>query len=75
MKVSQSAFTAAMMDPAAARPAGVRDQNDAPAGRRFDVYRNNVAVSLTDALATGFPVVAKLLGDVTFKNISGVYLR
>lgn len=75
MKVSQAAFTAAMMDPAAARPPGVRDQNDAPAGRRFDVYRNNVAVSLTDALATGFPVVAKLLGDVNFKNISGVYLR
>lgn len=75
MKVSQAAFTSAMMDPKAERPLGVRDHTGAEAGRRFDVYRNNVAVSLTEALQAGFPVIAKLLGDENFRNISGVYLR
>jgi hypothetical protein len=46
-----------------------------PAGRRFNVYRNNVAASLTDALATGFPVIAKLLGEEFFRAMAGVFLR
>ena len=75
MKVSQAAFKSAMMDPYAERPQGVRDNEGRPAGRRFDVYRNNVAVSLTDALEVGFPVITKLIGQENFRNISGVYLR
>jgi hypothetical protein len=58
----QSSFGAALLDPETPPPPGLTDAEGRPAGRRFDVYRNNVAASLTDALATGFPVIAKLLG-------------
>lgn len=75
MSVSQTEFRAALLDNARATPEGLRDAAGGPAGRRFDVYRNNVAVSLTEALEAGFPVVQKLLGEENFKAVTGVYLR
>ncbi|MEZ5722575.1 MAG: DNA-binding domain-containing protein [Paracoccaceae bacterium] len=45
------------------------------AGKRFDVYRNNVVVSLSEALATGFPVVRKLVGEAFFSAMAGVFVR
>jgi hypothetical protein len=68
-------FAAALLDPAAARPAGLRGPGGAPAGRRFDVYRNNVAVSLREALGAGFPVLRKLLGAEFFDAMAGIFLR
>lgn len=75
MTVSQAAFKAAMLDPTAAVPSGIVNPDGAPASKRFDVYRNNVAVSLSDALETAFPVVRKLVGDEFFRAMAGVYLR
>lgn len=75
MSVTQTEFRAAMLDADQAVPAGLLDGLDQPAGRRFSVYRNNVAVSLTEALETGFPVIAKLLGEANFKPIAGLFLR
>lgn len=75
MTVSQSAFDAAVFDPAAPVPDGLRDPTGANAGRRFAVYRNNVAVGLTEALQTAFPVIRKLVGDAFFHAMAGVYLR
>ena len=71
----QSAFRDAMLDPATAAPQGLRDGQGRPAGKRFDVYRNNVAVSLTEALEAAFPVVRKLVGDDFFRAMAGVFLR
>lgn len=71
----QTAFAAALLDPATPAPAGLRDPFGGPAGKRFDVYRNNVAVSLTEALETGFPTVRSLVGAEFFKAMAGVYLR
>lgn len=45
------------------------------ATKRFDVYRNNVAVSLSDALESTFPVIRMLVGDKFFRAKAGVYLR
>ena len=73
--VTQAAFKAAMMDPAASVPDGIINPDGAPAQKRFDVYRNNVAVSLSDALEAAFPVVHKLVGDEFFRAMAGVYLR
>lgn len=75
MTVSQTEFRAGLLDPKQPVPTGLTDASGAPAGKRFDVYRNNVAVSLTEALETGFPVIRKLVGDEFFKAMTGVYLR
>lgn len=75
MSVTQTEFRLAMLDAAKDVPAGLLDAEGQPAGRRFSVYRNNVAVSLTEALETGFPVIAKLLGEENFKGIAGLFLR
>jgi len=68
-------FRAALLDPRAAVPEGLTDGAGRPAGRRFAVYRNNVAVSLTEALETGFPAVRALLGEANFRGFAGLYLR
>lgn len=70
-----SAFLPALLDPEAAIPPGLSDGQGHPPGRRFDVYRNNVAVSLTDALCAGFPVIEKLVGLEFFRAMAGVFLR
>lgn len=75
MTVSQAEFRGALLDAARPVPAGLRDGQARPAGRRFDVYRNNVAVSLTDAMRTAFPILTRLLGEANMDGLSGLYLR
>ncbi len=75
MSVSQAQFRAALLDPAAAVPGGLTDPAGRPAGRRFAVYRNNVAVALTEALETGFPVVRRIVGVEFFRALAGAFLR
>jgi len=73
--VPQAVFRAAILDPNAAVPDGIVNPDGTAATKRFNVYRNNVAVSLTDALEAAFPVVRKLVGDEFFRAMAGVYLR
>ncbi len=75
MSVRQTAFARAILDPAAEVPPGLTNPDGAAATRRFNVYRNNVAVSLTEALETAFPVIRKLVGEAQFKLLAGAYLR
>ena len=75
MSVGQTEFTSAIFDATRPVPEGLTDPEGRPAGRRFSVYRNNVAVSLTEALETAFPVIRKLVGEEFFKAMAGVYLR
>ncbi|MBC58633.1 MAG: DUF2063 domain-containing protein [Confluentimicrobium sp.] len=75
MTVRQHDFTTALLNPAAPVPHGLTGPAGRPAGKRFDVYRNNVAVSLTEALKTAFPVLRALVGDAFFEAMAGVFLR
>ncbi|MHA6262709.1 HvfC/BufC N-terminal domain-containing protein [Arenibacterium sp. CAU 1754] len=75
MTTSQTEFTLSLLDPKRPVPEGLSDGAAHPAGRRFNVYRNNVAVSLTEALETGFPVITRLLGAENMKGLAGLFLR
>lgn len=71
----QSDFAAALLDPDLAVPSGITDPDGRPAPRRFNVYRNNVAVGLTEALRQGFPVVRRLVGEDFFTAMAREHLR
>lgn len=75
MTMSERDFTRAIMDASQPVPLGLLDGQARDAGRRFSVYRNNVAVSLTEALHTGFPVITKLLGTQNMDALAGMFLR
>lgn len=71
----QAEFTGAIFNPSAETPSGLVDPHGKPARNRFDVYRNNVAASLTEALELGYPIIRKIVGDAFFKAMAGVFLR
>ncbi|WP_323784926.1 DNA-binding domain-containing protein [Thalassovita sp.] len=73
--MNQTVFRTALLDPMQPVPTGLTDGMGRPAGKRFSVYRNNVTVSLKDALETGFPATARLLGADNFETVSQGYLR
>lgn len=73
--MSQSEFRAALLDPDRPVPPGLADPDGRPAGKRFNVYRNNVAVSLTEALRKAFPVVHKLVGEDFFTAMAREHAR
>lgn len=54
-------------------PAGLVARHPDEVERRFAVYRNNVAVSLTEALAARFPVIRRLVGEVFFAAMARLY--
>ena len=71
---SQKAFATALLDPTSACPAGLKSWNNSDPAKRFAVYRNNVAVSLIDALADSFPVVQMLVGEEFFRAMARVFV-
>lgn len=54
-------------------PLGLTARNADEVERRFAVYRNNVAVSLSQALATRFPVIQRLVGEAFFAAMARLY--
>ena len=54
-------------------PPGVTAVGDVE--RRFSVYRNTIAHSLSDALAQRFPAVRRIVGAAFFDAAAGVFVR
>ena len=71
----QDAFTAAVLNADLPVPDGLICPDGRPASKRFDVYRNNVIVSLVEALGTAYPTIRKLVGENFFAAMAQVYVR
>jgi Putative DNA-binding domain len=73
--MNQHAFATALLNPDAPIPPGVTGPDGRPDAKRFAVYRNNVASSLTRALEAAFPVIRQLVGDRFFGAMAVEFLR
>ena len=71
----QATFAAALLDPQAPCPPGLRAWNGSDPARRFAVHRNNVIASLVAALAETFPVVQALVGPEFFRALAALFVR
>ncbi len=71
----QAYFSRALLDAELSVPAGLSTWNGSDPALRFAVYRNNVVLSLTDALADTFPVTQALVGEAFFRAMARVFLQ
>ena len=70
-----STFASALLDPERATPAIVSGPAGKGAVRRYNVYRNNVTVSLIDALAAVYPAVQRITGTDFFRAMARFHAR
>ncbi len=71
----QTEFAKGLLNPDLPTPEGVIGPGGRAAGKRYDVYRNNVIVSLTEALASAYPVIKTIVGAEFFDAMAGVHVR
>lgn len=70
LRSRQVNFLDALFDPDLPVPDGVTGPSGRPAGNRFDVYRNNVASSLIDALEAAYPAVCAICARDFFREMA-----
>ena len=68
-------FTPALLDPEQGPPAIVAGPNSKAAEKRYNVYRNNVTVSLINALAATFPATKRITGEDFFRAMARFHVR
>ena len=69
------AFAPALLDPDRPVPSLVSGPNGKAARKRYNVYRNNVTVSLIDALAAVFPSTMRITGTDFFRAMARFHIR
>jgi hypothetical protein len=69
------AFSSALVDPERETPAVVAGPNGKAAVKRYNVYRNNVTVSLIDSLAAIYPAVQRITGADFFRAMARFHVR
>lgn len=72
---AQQSFAAALLDPDRTIPEGMVTPDGREASRRFGIYRNNVTVSLVNALYEVFPTVQNLVGEEFFRAMARLYVQ
>src|SRR4051812_41650113 len=70
-----AAFAPALLDPVRPAPEIVAGPNGKAPGKRFNVYRNNVTVSLIDGLAAIYPAVQRITGTDFFRAMARFHVR
>jgi hypothetical protein len=70
-----AAFVAALIDPDGGTPAVVTGPRGKAAIKRYNVYRNNVTVSLIDAVAAIYPAVQRITGVEFFRAMARFHIR
>lgn len=68
-------FASGLMDPSCPTPHGVTGPHGKGAIKRYNVYRNNVTVSLIDALAAIYPAVQRITGVEFFRAMARFHVR
>lgn len=70
-----AAFAAGLTDPTIAAPGDVVAPSGKGVVKRYNVYRNNVTVSLIDALVAIYPAVLRITGVEFFRAMARFHLR
>lgn len=70
-----AAFSRTLLKPGREAPALVCGPAGKAAARRFAIYRNNVTVSLIDALAAIYPAVQRITGFEFFRAMARFHVR
>jgi Putative DNA-binding domain len=70
-----TAFTSALLDPEQVIPSLVNGPKGKAANKRYNVYRNNVTVSLIDTLAAIYPAVQRITGVEFFRAMARFHVR
>jgi hypothetical protein len=70
-----AAFSRSLLDPDLATPIAVAGPKSKGAVKRYNVYRNNVTVSLINALAAAFPATLRITGVDFFRAMARFYVR
>lgn len=71
----QDDFVTALLDPEAPLPRDLATWNGSNPAARFAIYRNNVTVSLIDALADTYPVAQALVGERFFRAMARLFVQ
>lgn len=67
-------FSEALLEPESPLPRGIVGPDGKPAPKRFNVYRNNVVVSLCEALGKTYPSIKALLGEDYFNALARAFV-
>lgn len=70
-----AAFAPGLTNPELAPPPDVAAAHGKSAVKRYNVYRNNVTVSLIDALAAIYPAVQRITGTEFFRAMARFHVR
>ena len=73
--VYSAAFSAALLKPDRETPTLVSGPSGKAAAKRYNVYRNNVTVSLIGALAAIYPAVQRITGVEFFRAMARFHIR
>ncbi|MFK7903115.1 MAG: putative DNA-binding domain-containing protein [Nitratireductor sp.] len=67
-------FCDALLNPTIEIPSSIQDTKNKPSTKRFNVYRNNVVVSLMESMKAAYPSIHAIMGEDNFAKIARIYI-